>query len=135
IFASFEYVTNPRSSTAEEPGISVSAAATSPPVQLSATATLRPIAAFCSTTRRARATTSSGSRESLMTGARTAGPLRQRPWRPAEFAKRSFRCPFERNQGCRRLGRDTFTPAREAKPLGSGRFHADSLYPHVQQVG
>src|SRR5690242_11695496 len=42
-FASLVYVTNPRSTTSDEPAIAVSAAQTRPPVQLSAAATMMPL--------------------------------------------------------------------------------------------
>src|SRR5579864_7648065 len=42
IFAAFEYVTKPRSTTSDAPAIAVNAATTSPPVQLSAVAICQP---------------------------------------------------------------------------------------------
>ena len=54
VLASFEYVTKPRSTTSDEPAISVSAAAIIPPVQDSAVASLNPRARQRSSTRSAR---------------------------------------------------------------------------------
>src|ERR1700674_3629104 len=99
-FASFEYVTRPRSITSEEPGMSVSAPATRPPVQDSAVA-------MVSLRIRQR---SSSERE------------RGRASLPLFSLAPSFIAPRQADGGPRHR-RDAFLAAGESEAFAGGRLH------------
>src|SRR5690349_7997680 len=98
--ASFEYVTKPRSSTKDDPGISLSAAATRPPVHDSAVASV----SFFVLQSSSRAAAASRNLSSATASA---------PWQ---------------TDGCGGVGRDAFATAGEAKLLAGGRLHANAFY-------
>src|SRR5690349_16576975 len=116
VFASLEYVTKPRSTTLDEPGISVSAPAIRPPVQDSAVASLYPAASKRARTSRACSRTSSGNMRRFL-------PLA--PKRKSLLGRQADRGDS--------LRRDAFAASGEAQPLRRRRLHADPAGRHVQQ--
>src|SRR6202166_1241453 len=110
--ASLEYVTNPRSMTSEDPGISVSAPATRPPVHDSAVAMVSLRIRQRSSSERERA------RASL----------------PLMSVAPAFVVPGQPDGSTRGRG-DAFLAAGEAKAFAGGRLHGDARDVHARDLG